>query len=159
MMAFDLQDVLTPTSIGRIDHFLDDLDGTGANQSLQYNLEVLDQFGDVMKVRSGDEVPHLTTQQIAQLQAFMDSRRAALPGDLGFPVEHQAGRCTWRFRDGDGTGASRSLHARVIELDAGGQFVQRHQFNDQPNLSQAQIQAALGFLDDQRAKAQAEILP
>ena len=154
-MAFQIQDVLTPTSIGRIDHFLDDLSGSRA---LQFNLEVLDQFGDVMKMRSGDEVPHLTAQQISGLQAFMDSRRAALPGDLAFPVGHQVGRATWRFRDGDGTTPSRSLHARVIELDAGGNSVQRHQFNDQPNLSQAQIQAALAFLDIQRAKAVAEIL-
>ena len=155
-MAFELQSILTPTSIGRIDHFLDDLDG---NRALQYNLEVLDQFGDVMKMRSGDEVPHLTAQQIGGLRAFMDSRRTALPADLGFPTGHQVGRCTWRFRDGDGTGAGRSLHARAIELDAGGQFVQRHQFNDAPNLSQAQIQVALAFLDIQRAKAVAEILP
>ena len=155
-MAFELQDVLTPTSIGRIDHFLDDLDGSRA---LQFNLEVMDQFGDAMKMRYGNEVPHLTAQQITQLQAFMSSRRAALPADLGFPVGHQVGRCTWRFRDSDGTTPSRSLHARVIELDAGGQFVQRHQFNDQPNLSQAQIQVALVFLDDQRAKAVVQILP
>jgi len=155
-MAFDLQDMLTPTSIGRIDHFLDDLDGSRA---LQYNLEVLDQFGDVMKMRSGDEVPHLTAQQITQLQAFMDSRRAALPEDLGFPTGHEVGRATWRFRDGDGTGASRSLHARVIELDSGGQFVRRHQFDDQPNASPAQVTIALAFLDAQRAKARAEILP
>jgi len=156
MMAFDLQDVLTPTAIGRIDHFLDDL---GGNQSLQYNLEILDQFGDVMKVRSGDEVPYVAAGQISSLQGFMDSRRAALPADLGLPAGHQVGRATWRFRDGDGTGANRSLHARVIEMDAGGQFVQRHQFNDAPNLNQAQIDAALAFLDTQRAKAMAEILP
>ena len=155
-MAFQLQDVLTPTAIGRVDHFLDDLTGSRA---LQYNLEVLDQFGDVMKMRSGDEVPHLAAQQIAQLQAFMDSRRAALPADLGFSAGHRVGRATWRFRDGDGTTPSRSLHARVIELDAIGQFVGRHQFDDRPNLSQAQIDAALLFLDAQRAKAAAEILP
>ena len=155
-MAFSLQDVLTPTSIGRIDHFLDDLSGS---QSLQFNLEVLDQFGDVMSMRSGDEVPHLTAQQITQLKAFMAQRRADLPTDLTFPLGHQVGRCTWRFRDGDGMSPSRSLHARVIELDAGGQFVQRHQFNDQPNLSGGQINTALAFLDAQRAKAIAEILP
>jgi len=155
-MAFELQSILTPTSIGRVDHFLDDLDGSRA---LQYNLEVIDQFGDVMRVRSGDEVPHLTQTQINQLQTLMDSRRAALPADLAFPTGHRVGRATWRFRDGDGTTPSRSLHARVIELDAGGNFVQRHQFNDQPNLSQAQIQAALALLDDQRAKAIAQILP
>jgi len=155
-MAFEIQDVLTPTAIGRIDHFLDDLEGSRA---LQYNLEVLDQFGDVMRVRYGDEVPHLIAAQITSLRNFMDSRRTALPADLGFPTGHRVGRATWRFRDGDGTGASRSLHARVIELDAGGNFVRRHQFNDQPNLSQAQIDAALAFLDDQRAKAVAQILP
>ena len=56
------------------------------------------------------------------------------------------------------TGA-RSLYARVIELDAGGQFVTAHQFNDQPNLSGAMITGALAFLDAQRTKAVAEILP
>ena len=157
-MAFELQNILTPTAIGRIDHFLDDLDGTAGKRALQYNLEVLDQFGDVMKMRSGDEVPHLTAQQITQLQAFMTSRRTALPADLAFPAGHRVGRATWRFRDGDGTTPSRSLHVRVIELDAGGQFVRRHQFNDQPHLTPAQIQVALAFLDDQRAKAIAEIL-
>lgn len=155
-MAFDLQDVLTPTSIGRIDHFLDDLDGS---QSLHFNLEVLDQFGDVMKVQSGDEVPHLTAQQVSQLQSFMTARKTALAADLGFAAGHLVGRCTWRFRDGDGTNPSRSLHARVIELDAASQFVQRHQFNDQPNLSGGQVTAALAFLDAQRVKAVAQILP
>ena len=157
-MAFELQAILTPTGIGRIDHFLDDLDGTAGKRALQYNLELLDQFGDVMKMRSGDEVPHLTAQQITQLQTFMTSRRTALPADLGFPAGHRVGRATWRFRDGDGTGASRSLHARVIELDSGGQFVRRHQFDDQPNVNPAQITVALAFLDAQRAKAIAEIL-
>jgi hypothetical protein len=158
-MAFEVQNILTPTSIGRIDHFLDDLDGTNPNRVLQYNLEILDQFGDVLKMRSGNEVPHLTQPQINQLVNFMQSRRSALPSNLSFPVGHQVGRCTWRFRDGDGTNPSRSLHVRVIELDAGGQFVQRHQFNDQLNLSAAQITAALTFLDEQRAKAVSQILP
>jgi len=158
-MAFELQNILTPTSIGRIDHFLDDLDGTTPNRALQYNLEILDQFGDVMKMRSGDEVPHLTAQQITQLQTFMGARRTALPADLAFPAGHRVGRATWRFRDGDGTTPSRSLYARVIELDAGGQFVRRYQFNDQPHLTPAQITIALALLDAQRAKARAEILP
>ena len=152
-MAFELQAILTPTSIGRIDHFLDDLNG---NQALQYNLEILDQFGDVMAMRFGDEVPYLTAQQITQLKAFMGARKSALPTDLSFAAGHTVGRCTWRFRDVTG---ARSLYARVIELDAGGQLVTVHQFNDQPNLSGAQITAALAFLDDQRTKAVAEILP
>ena len=155
-MAFDIQNVLTPTSMGRIDHFLDDLDGV---QSLQFNLEIMDQFGDVMKVHSGNEVPHLTAQQITQLKAFMTARRADLPADLGFTQGHQAGRCTWRFRDGNGTNPSRSLHARVIEYDAQGKFVQRHQVNEQPNLTPQMISGALAFLDAQRTKAVAEILP
>lgn len=158
-MAFSAQDALTATSIGRIDHFLDDLDGTSGNQSLRYNLEIRDQFGDVMKMRSGDEVPYLTAQQISQLQAFMDSRRSNLAADLSFALGHTPGRCTWRFRDGDGTNPSRSLYARVIELDVLGQFVQTHQFDDQPNLSGGQVSAAIAFLDAQRTKAENEILP
>jgi len=157
-MAFELQSVLTPTSIGRIDHFLDDLNGADQNRALQYNLEILDQFGDVMKVRSGNEVPYLTAAQITQLKAFMTARRAVLPNDLGFAAGHQVGRCTWRFRDGDVSGASRSLHARVIELDAQGHFIQRHQFNDHPNLTSQMISGALAFMDAQRVKAIAEIL-
>jgi len=158
-MTFDVQDILTPTTIGRIDHFLDDLDGTAGNRALQFNLEVLDQFGDVMKMRFGDEVPHLTSQQINQLQSFMESRRISLPDDLEWAEGHQCGRCTWRLRDGDGTAGSRSLYARVIELDEAGQFAARHQFNDQPHLSQAQIDAVLAFLDAQRDKAINQILP
>jgi len=156
MANWTIGDVLTPTDIGRIDHFLDDLDG---DQSLQYNLEVLDQFGEAMDVRSGNEVPYLTAQQISQLQAFMSSRKTDLPDDLSFAQGNQLGRCTWRFRDLDGTTPNRSLHVRVVELDAQGQFVQTHQFNDQPNLTQQQISAALAFLDAQRAKAVAEIIP
>jgi hypothetical protein len=157
-MAFPLQDIFTPTSIGRIDHFLDDIDGTNPNRSLVFHLEVNNQFGDVMKVLSGDEVPHLTGTQITQLQSFMAARRANLPADLEFSTGNIVGRCTWRFRDLDGTGPGRSLHARVIELDSGGQFVAVHQFNDQPNLSAAQINAAIAFLNAQRAKAVLEIL-
>ena len=158
-MAFEIQDALIPTSIGRIDHFLDDLDGQTDNMSLQYNLEILDQFGDVMKMRSGDEAPFLTEQQIAQLKLFMANRRYALPLNLDFDPLTIVGRCTWRFRDGDGTAGSRSLHAQVLELDGQGQLVKRYRFNDQPNLTSEQIEGALAFLDAQRTKAVAEILP
>lgn len=157
-MAFEIQDALIPTSIGRIDHFLDDLDGHADNMSLQYNLEILDQFGDVMKMRSGSEVPFLTAQQIAQLRLFMANRRFALPLHLDFAPDSIVGRCTWRFRDGDGTAGSRSLHAQVIELDPQGQFVKRYRFDDQPNLTGAQIAGAMVFLNEQRIKAVAKIL-
>ena len=154
--AWGIQDILRPTTIGRIDHFLDDLDG---DQSLQYNLEVRDQFGDVMAVRSGNEAPYLTSQQIAQLRAFMTARRANLPDDLTFTQGHQLGRCTWRFRDLDGSTGGRALHVRAVELDGQGQFVRVHQADDAPNLTQPMIDAALAFLDAQRSKAESEIIP
>lgn len=157
-MAFPLQDIFTPSAIGRIDHFLDDIDGTNPNRSLKFHLEVFNQFGDVMKVLQGDEVPHLTQTQINNLIAFMANRRTNLPANLGFGAGNVCGRCTWRFRDLDGTAGGRSLHARVVELTSGGGFVQVHQFNDQPNLSQAQVNAAIALLDTQRAKAVTEIL-
>jgi hypothetical protein len=153
------------TAIGRIDHFLDDLDGTNPNRSLRFFLQILDQNGEIMRVLpdserpANDEVPHLTQTQISQLLSFMQSRRTALPVDLSFEAGNVVGRVTWRFRDGDGTVGSRSLHARVVELDAQGGFVARHQINDQPNLTPTQVTAALAFLDVQRAKAEAEILP
>jgi hypothetical protein len=131
---------------------------------LRFFLQILDQNGEIMRVLpdgqrpQNDEVPHLTQTQINQLLAFMAARRTALPVDLEFETGNVVGRCTWRFRDGDGTAGSRSLHARVIELDAQGGFVGRHQINDQPNLTAQQVTAALAFLDVQRAKAEAEIL-
>lgn len=157
-MAWTPEPNKTPTSVGRIDHFLDDPDGTNPNRSLRYHLGVLDQNGEQMKVLSGDEVPHLTQTQINNFLAFMANRRTNLPANLSFPAGHLVGRCTWRFRDVDGTSPSRSLHARVVQLDAGGQFVQVHQFNDQPFLTGQQVTLAIAFLDAQRAKAVAEIL-
>jgi hypothetical protein len=158
-MAFSVGDILTPTSIGRIDHFLDDLDGGMPGKSLQFNLEVLDQFGDVMDVRSGDEQPHLTGGQISDFLAFMTNRRANIASDLGWDVGHTPGRMTWRFRDLDGTNPNRSLFLRVAEYDELAQFVQNHVIDDQPNLSGAQVTAAIALLDDQRVKAIAEIIP
>lgn len=159
MAAFNLADIFTPTSIGRLDHFLDDLDGTDPNRALQYNLEVLNQFGDVMDVRSGDEKPFLTAPQIAALINFTTVRRAALPDDLSLPAGHTLGRCTWRMRDGDGTNPSRSMYCRAVELDDAGQFVRVRVFDDQPNLNGAQVTATVNFLDAQRVKAETEILP
>jgi hypothetical protein len=158
-MAWTQEQPRTPTTIGKIDHFLDDLDGTNPNRSLRFFLQVLDQNGAIMRTLSGDEVPHLTQTQINQLLSFMATRRTALPVDLSFEAGNVVGRVTWRFRDGDGTVGSRSLHARVIELDAQGGFVTRHQINDQGNLTPTQVTAALTFLDTQRAKAEVEILP
>ena len=158
-MDFPAEPVRTATSIGRIDHFLDDLDGTNPGKSLQYNLSVEDQFGVTMPVRSGDEQPFLTAQQISDLLAFMNSRRANIATDLGWDPGHTPGRITWRFRDLDGTTPGKSLHARVIELNGSSQFVQVHVIDDQPNLNGAQIAAAIAFLDDQRAKAVAQIIP
>lgn len=93
-MTFPLQDIFTPISIGRIDHFLDDIDGTNPNRSLKFHLEVLNQFGDAMRVMQGDEVPHLTQTQINNLIAFMGARRTALPTNLGFAAGNVCGRCT-----------------------------------------------------------------
>lgn len=157
-MAFTLQEILSPTSIGRIDHFLDDLDGTNPNRSLLYNLEILDQLGDVLKTRNGNEQPHLTASQITQMLNFMATRRAAMPANLSFPTGHKIGRVLWRFRDLDGTPGGRSLHARAIELDAASQFVRVHQLNEQPFLSGAQITAISTFMTTQRQKAITEII-
>jgi hypothetical protein len=153
---FDPQDIFTPTAIGRIDHFLDELNTV---KSLNYNLEILDQFGDVMKVSTGNEAPHLTATQITQLQTFVNSRRLALPTTLNFGIGNILGRTTWRVRDGDGSVGSRSIYVRAIEQTALDQLVQVHQINDQSNLSQAQLTAITTFLDTQRTKATNEILP
>lgn len=158
-MAFTIGNILTPASIGRIDHFLDDLDGTNPNRSIQFNLEVLDQFGDVMNVRSGDEQPHLTAGQITNLLTFMAARRSNIASDLGWDAGHTPGRMTWRFRDLDGTNPNRSLHLRVAEYDDLAQFIQNHIVDDQTNMSGAQVTAAIQLLDDQRALAMAEIIP
>lgn len=153
---FDPQDIFTPTAIGRIDHFLDEINTV---KSLHYNLEILNQFGDVMKISSGNEAPHLTATQITQLQTFVNNRRSTLPTTLNFEVGSTLGRTTWQVRDGDGSVGSRSIHVRAIEQTTLGVLVKVHQVNDQPNLSPAQLTAITTFLDTQRTKAVTEILP
>ena len=158
-MAFNAAVNRVPTSIGAIYRVLDDKDGTNPNRSIDYFLEVLDQLDIPMDLRSGDEQPHLTAQQITGFLSFMATRQLALPTDLGFSVGNVCGRIVWRFADLDGTSGGRSLRARVTEQTALGAFVQNHTIDEQPNLSAGQVTAIVTFLDTQRALAESEILP
>ena len=80
-MAFTPPGARTPTAIKRIMVILSDRiewEGEPAAQTATYQLVVVDQDGKRMEFAadSGNLVPHLTQNQITQLQAFMASLRA-----------------------------------------------------------------------------------
>lgn len=80
-MAFTPPGERVPTTIKQITVMLADRiewDGEPARQSATYQLVVLDQEGKRMEfpADNGNLAPHLTANQITQLQAFMASLRA-----------------------------------------------------------------------------------
>ena len=81
-MVFDPATDPTPTEIGSfIVHLKDMTTGGGADgdepyQAAVFELQVLDQFGQVIQTYNGDLVPHLTQQQIDGLIGFMSDLRA-----------------------------------------------------------------------------------
>jgi hypothetical protein len=79
-MAFTPPGARTPTAITRLSIVLTDQIATGdepASQSAHYSLVLIDQDGQQIHFPgdTGDLVPHLTSQEIQQLQAFMASLR------------------------------------------------------------------------------------
>jgi hypothetical protein len=73
-MAFELQSVRTPTSIGTLQVVLVD-DGTPMGKRAEFQFDVLDQNGAVIRRLNGDLVPHITQGQIDALLAFMAGLR------------------------------------------------------------------------------------
>lgn len=79
-MAFSEEPVRTPTSIGNMYITLTDL--AVGTDTIRGVVEVRDQNDEVMRVWSGDLVPHLTAQQITQIQTFVASLRAQAADEL-----------------------------------------------------------------------------
>jgi len=62
-----------PTSIGRIWHIIQDNPSTA--DSVRYVYEILDQNGDVMETRRGDEMDYISSADKSNLQAFANNQR------------------------------------------------------------------------------------
>lgn len=79
-MAFPNQLARTPTSIGKKwSILLDDPDGPS---TVRYIFQVLDQFGIIMDVKVGDELPHIDAPHTANLVAFAAAQRAKAEATL-----------------------------------------------------------------------------
>ena len=72
-MAFEPVQTQIPTSLGDIEHIITDY--VDDVPTMTYSIQVLDQDGFVMRVLTGDEVPHLTQAQIDGLLAFAAVQR------------------------------------------------------------------------------------
>ena len=161
-MAWTPEDPRVATSIGRIDHFFDDLDGTIPGRSLKYKLEILDQNSEVMRRRSGVETPNLTSAQISGILDFLDNRRVQFPDDLGISLPNTVGRIVHWVVDLDGTVSGKQILYRVQEIDSIGQHVQWYPSEGTQSesgfLSLSEQIMISNFMDTQRQKAEDLIL-
>jgi len=79
-MTFEPAVSETPTAIGDISHVITDyVDG---QPTVHYSIQVLDQNGRVMEVRTGDEVPHMGQVQIDGQLAFIAAQRAKAVAEI-----------------------------------------------------------------------------
>lgn len=148
-MAWSKQDNLIPTTIGTIQHFLDDKDGTVPNMSMKFRLDIIDQQGDVITPRvawSGSEIPHLTATQQTQIISFLNARRATFPTDLGVAGVQ---RIVHFLTDLDGTPGNQSIQYRVID-----NLGNVHTGDESAFLTGPQQVQISQFLNDQRTKAE-----
>lgn len=81
-MAWSKEESKIPTSIGRIFIPLTDNDGVAANHIVTFNVEVLDQNGKVMEIRTGNLIPHLSSEWKATLIDFLGAMRAKANTDI-----------------------------------------------------------------------------
>ena len=72
-MAFETEQSRNPTSILMLEINL--MDWGNDNQEAKFMFLVGDEVGEVMAKRTGDLLPHLTTQQKIDLKAFVDAMR------------------------------------------------------------------------------------
>lgn len=89
-MALEPLETRTPTTIHAIAitlySIVEDVEGVPTDQrSVRYKYTPADQFGFDLDTKSGDLVPHLTPEQIAALQTFMDDMRALAEATLPPP--------------------------------------------------------------------------
>ena len=71
-MTFTPEDTRIPTSIGSIAITLTDQDGVAANHIATFVIEVEDQDGDMLRVRTGNLEPHLEAAQKTAIVNFLD---------------------------------------------------------------------------------------
>ena len=89
-MALPALEARTPTSIKAIVIALyssiEDVDGVPTDvRGIKYRYTPADQYGFDMLTKDGDLVPHLTPEQIAALQSFMDDMRGLAEATLPSP--------------------------------------------------------------------------
>ena len=73
MADFEIAVTRIPTSIGRIWHVIRDNPDTA--DEIRYVYEILDQNGQVMEMRRGDEMDYINTADKQALQAFANTQR------------------------------------------------------------------------------------
>lgn len=79
----DVEPVKTPTEIGRIRLIIDDWgsrppvtsEGPGAQYQGSYEVQILDQNGVLIRSKSGDLLPYLTTTQKNAIKNLQDAFR------------------------------------------------------------------------------------
>ena len=79
-MAFEPAQPEIPIAIGDISHVITDyVDGA---PTVHFSIQVLDQNGNVMRVLTGDEVPHMSQAQIDGQFAFITTQRAKAVAEI-----------------------------------------------------------------------------
>ncbi len=63
----------TPTTVNHVQIIFDVFEGTPRVYNALYSFSIYDQAGGALEHRSGNLIPHLTTAQKTQAQAFLDS--------------------------------------------------------------------------------------
>ena len=89
-MALPALETRTPTTIHAIAitlySIIEDVEGVPTEQRrIRYKYTPADQFGFDLDTKNGDLVPHLTPEQIAALQSFMDDMRVLAEATLPMP--------------------------------------------------------------------------
>lgn len=80
MADFSTAITRVPTSIGRIWHIIQDNPST--SDSVRYVYEILDQNGDVMETRRGDEMNYISSADKTNLQGFANNQRTKAQNTL-----------------------------------------------------------------------------
>ena len=80
-MAFEQEQPIVPSAIGDISVTLTDFADPAA-QSAQFEVQVLDASGKVMRLARGNLALHITTQQRQALMDFMTSLRMQAESEI-----------------------------------------------------------------------------
>lgn len=78
---FTPEEPRVPAAIGDIAVILTDHDGSETDE-VGYEVQILQSDGSMFRLATGDLVPHLTPQQITDLQSFMADMRVLAQGLL-----------------------------------------------------------------------------